>query len=162
MSRLAWGEAVQIKQRFRRHLIFWRVLWITPISQMLTWLLRFVYLSTHVFLACFWISLDLVVWEDDSLVLISSILQAAIEDIALKQSIFADLEKCCKPTCILASNTSTIDLELIGSKTMAQDRIIGAHFFRSNTIASYLFVTSFQHCCNMLTFKILTRLLAGW
>lgn len=156
MSRLAWGEAVRIKQRFRRHLILWRVLWITPISQMLTWLLRFVYLSAHAYLACSWILRDLAVWEDDSLFLISSILQAAIEDIALKPNIFADLEKCCKPTCILASNTSTIDLELIGSKTKAQDRIIGAHFFRCTTIASNLFVTCFQHCCDMLTFKILT------
>jgi len=60
---------------------------------------------------------------------VDMVIEAAIEDIALKQSIFADLEKCCKSTCILASNTSTIDLELIGSKTMAQDRIIGAHFF---------------------------------
>ena len=112
---------------------------------MLTWLLRLVYLSAHVYLACFWALCDLAVWEDDSLFLISSILQAAIEDIALKQSIFADLEKCCKPTCILASNTSAIDLELIGTKTRAQDRIIGAHFFRCTTIASNLIVTCFQY-----------------
>lgn len=56
--------------------------------------------------------------------------QAAIESVPLKQQIFADLEKYCKPTCLLASNTSTIDLGLIGKKTKSQDRIIGAHFFR--------------------------------
>ncbi|GAB4843628.1 hypothetical protein Ancab_013593 [Ancistrocladus abbreviatus] len=33
------------------------------------------------------------------------------------------------PQCILASNTSTIDLNLIGEKTRSQDRIVGAHFF---------------------------------
>lgn len=40
-----------------------------------------------------------------------------------------DLEAACRPDCILASNTSTIDISLIGQKTSAQDRIVGAHFF---------------------------------
>ncbi|PHU15336.1 Glyoxysomal fatty acid beta-oxidation multifunctional protein MFP-a [Capsicum chinense] len=39
------------------------------------------------------------------------------------------LEKVCPPHCILASNTSTIDLNIIGQKTRSQDQIIGAHFF---------------------------------
>lgn len=56
--------------------------------------------------------------------------QAVIENIPLKQKIFADIEKACPPHCILASNTSTIDLNIIGEKTKSQDRIIGAHFFR--------------------------------
>lgn len=42
---------------------------------------------------------------------------------------FVDLEKACGPDCILSTNTSTIDIELIGAKTKSQDRIIGAHFF---------------------------------
>ena len=41
----------------------------------------------------------------------------------------ADLERVCGPDCILSTNTSTIDIELIGAKTKSQDRIIGAHFF---------------------------------
>lgn len=42
-----------------------------------------------------------------------------------------DLEKYCPPHCILASNTSTIDLNLIvDEKSKYADRIIGAHFFR--------------------------------
>jgi len=57
-------------------------------------------------------------------------LQAVIEDVSLKQTIFSDLEKFCPPHCILASNTSTIDLNLVGKKTSSQDRIGGAHFFR--------------------------------
>jgi hypothetical protein len=56
--------------------------------------------------------------------------QAVIENVSLKQQIFADLEKYCPPHCILASNTSTIDLNLIGQKTKSEDRIVGAHFFR--------------------------------
>ena len=52
-----------------------------------------------------------------------------LEDVGLKQRIFADLEKACRPDCILSSNTSTIDISVIGQKTRAADRIVGAHFF---------------------------------
>ncbi|KAK4265780.1 hypothetical protein QN277_026789 [Acacia crassicarpa] len=57
------------------------------------------------------------------------VIEAVIENVSLKQQIFADLEKYCAPHCILASNTSTIDLNLIGERTRSQDRIVGAHFF---------------------------------
>ncbi|CAI5528897.1 unnamed protein product, partial [Closterium sp. Naga37s-1] len=57
------------------------------------------------------------------------VIEAVIESIPLKQQIFQDLERVCKPACILSSNTSTIDLNVVGAKTRSQDRIIGAHFF---------------------------------
>ncbi|KAK4483297.1 hypothetical protein RD792_010482 [Penstemon davidsonii] len=60
---------------------------------------------------------------------VDMVIEAVIENVSLKQQIFSDLEKYCPPHCILASNTSTIDLNLIGEKTKSQDRIIGAHFF---------------------------------
>jgi enoyl-CoA hydratase/3-hydroxyacyl-CoA dehydrogenase len=60
---------------------------------------------------------------------VDMVIEAVIEKIPLKQSIFSDLEKVCPPHCILATNTSTIDLNVVGEKTNSQDRIIGAHFF---------------------------------
>ncbi|KAI6684072.1 hypothetical protein NL676_029985 [Syzygium grande] len=42
------------------------------------------------------------------------VIKAAIEDVSLKQQIFAELEKYCLPYCMLAGNTSTIDLTIIG------------------------------------------------
>ncbi|KAH7666712.1 3-hydroxyacyl-CoA dehydrogenase protein [Dioscorea alata] len=60
---------------------------------------------------------------------VDMVIEAVIENLSLKQQIFADLEKHCPPHCILASNTSTINLNLIGEKTKSQDRIVGAHFF---------------------------------
>lgn len=60
---------------------------------------------------------------------VDMVIEAVIENVSLKQQIFADLEKFCPPHCILASNTSTIDLNLIGEKTRSHDRIVGAHFF---------------------------------
>jgi len=44
------------------------------------------------------------------------VIEAVIENVALKQQIFSDLEKFCPPHCVLATNTSTIDLNLIGQK----------------------------------------------
>ena len=41
------------------------------------------------------------------------VIEAAIENVKLKQQIFADLEKACRPDAILSSNTSTIDISLV-------------------------------------------------
>ncbi|KAM6583183.1 hypothetical protein CsatB_010185 [Cannabis sativa] len=60
---------------------------------------------------------------------VDMVIEAVIEKIPLKQTIFSEIEKACPSHCILASNTSTIDLHLVGEKTTSQDRIIGAHFF---------------------------------
>ncbi|KAG5569715.1 hypothetical protein H5410_059481 [Solanum commersonii] len=60
---------------------------------------------------------------------VDMVIEAVIENVPLKQQIFIDIEKVCPPHCILASNTSTIDLNVIGKKTSSQDRVIGAHFF---------------------------------
>nr|DAD35549.1 TPA_asm: hypothetical protein HUJ06_006189 [Nelumbo nucifera] len=61
--------------------------------------------------------------------LILSNISAATENNPLKQSVFSEIEKACPPHCISATNTSTIDLNIVGEKTSSQDRIIGAHFF---------------------------------
>ncbi|KAG2441459.1 hypothetical protein HXX76_003081 [Chlamydomonas incerta] len=61
------------------------------------------------------------------------VIEAVIEDIPLKQKIFADLERACRPDAILSTNTSTIDIELVGAKmtggAAARRRLLGAHFF---------------------------------
>lgn len=57
------------------------------------------------------------------------VIEAVVENIELKQQVFAELEAACNADCILASNTSTIDLEVIGAKTKAAQRILGTHFF---------------------------------
>ncbi|KAH9327690.1 hypothetical protein KI387_007868, partial [Taxus chinensis] len=54
---------------------------------------------------------------------------AATENIPLKQKIFNDLEHACPSHCILATNTSSIGLEVVGANIKSQDRLIGAHFF---------------------------------
>ncbi|XP_068653028.1 peroxisomal fatty acid beta-oxidation multifunctional protein-like [Aristolochia californica] len=60
---------------------------------------------------------------------VDMVIEAVTENIPLKQSIFSEIEKACPAHCILATNTSTIDLHVVGEKTSSQDRIVGAHFF---------------------------------
>ncbi|KAF3529893.1 hypothetical protein DY000_02037131 [Brassica cretica] len=69
---------------------------------------------------------------------VDMVIEAVIENIQLKQKIFKEIEEICPPHCILASNTSTIDLNVIGEKTNSKDRIVGAHFFSPAHIMTLL------------------------
>ncbi|GAV78427.1 ECH domain-containing protein/3HCDH domain-containing protein/3HCDH_N domain-containing protein [Cephalotus follicularis] len=60
---------------------------------------------------------------------VDMVIEAVIENVALKQTIFSEIEKVCPPHCILATNTSTVDINIVGKNTSSQDRILGAHFF---------------------------------
>lgn len=60
------------------------------------------------------------------------VIEAALEDPKLKAEIFNTLEKVCKKDCILATNTSTINIDLIGAAcptARKEGRVVGAHFF---------------------------------
>jgi 3-hydroxyacyl-CoA dehydrogenase len=57
------------------------------------------------------------------------ILEAVFENLALKKQVFAELDKIAGPDCVLASNTSTLDIDEIASATSRPERIIGLHFF---------------------------------
>ena len=57
------------------------------------------------------------------------VVEAAIENLEIKKSIFAELDKICKPETILASNTSSISITAIAASTKRADKFIGMHFF---------------------------------
>src|ERR1700731_3354273 len=57
------------------------------------------------------------------------IIEAVFEGMALKKEIFKDLDRACKPTAILASNTSTLSIDEIASATKRAESVIGMHFF---------------------------------
>ena len=57
------------------------------------------------------------------------VIEAIIENLEAKQSLFKDLELKIKPTCILASNTSSITLKDIGLALQDPSRLLGLHFF---------------------------------
>ncbi|KAF9615857.1 hypothetical protein IFM89_026745 [Coptis chinensis] len=83
-------------------------------------------------------------------------LQAVIENVSLKQSIFSELEKVCPPHCILATNTSTIDLNLVGEKTTSQDRILGAHFFSPAHVMPLLEIVRTQKTSPQVILDLMT------
>jgi len=57
------------------------------------------------------------------------IVEAVFEGMALKKQIFGEIDKIAKPDCILASNTSTLDIDEIASATQRPHMVIGHHFF---------------------------------
>ena len=62
------------------------------------------------------------------------VVEAAIENLEIKKSIFAELDAICKPETILASNTSSISITAIAAATKRSDRFIGMHFFNPATV----------------------------
>ena len=57
------------------------------------------------------------------------VIEAAIEDMDVKQKIFAELDKICPKDAILATNTSTLSVIKIASVTTRPDKFLGLHFF---------------------------------
>src|SRR6195256_246165 len=80
-------------------------------------------------------------FADDRLMLITPVLsynvfsrvdmvvEAVFEGMALKKTVFADLDRACRPGTILASNTSTLNVDEIASATTRPEFVIGTHFF---------------------------------
>jgi 3-hydroxyacyl-CoA dehydrogenase len=57
------------------------------------------------------------------------IIEAAVEKMALKKQIFAKLDSIAKPGAILATNTSTLDIDELATATDRPEDVIGMHFF---------------------------------
>lgn len=57
------------------------------------------------------------------------VIEAAVEDLATKQALFAALDGIVGPDTVLSSNTSSISITKIAAATGRADRVIGTHFF---------------------------------
>lgn len=60
---------------------------------------------------------------------IDIVVETVTEDLALKQRIFADLERLSRPCVPLTSNSSSFPISEIGKGLSSQDRMMGLHFF---------------------------------
>ncbi|MGA9931316.1 MAG: 3-hydroxyacyl-CoA dehydrogenase NAD-binding domain-containing protein [Terriglobales bacterium] len=60
---------------------------------------------------------------------VDMVVEAVFEGMALKKSVFADLDRICRPGAILASNTSTLNIDEIAAATSRPEAVIGTHFF---------------------------------
>jgi 3-hydroxyacyl-CoA dehydrogenase / enoyl-CoA hydratase / 3-hydroxybutyryl-CoA epimerase len=66
------------------------------------------------------------------------IIEAIVENLAVKQKVFAEVEAKAKPDAVLASNTSSIPLEQIATALKNPSRLVGIHFF--NPVAQMMLV----------------------
>jgi 3-hydroxyacyl-CoA dehydrogenase len=60
---------------------------------------------------------------------VDMVVEAVFEGMALKKEVFADLDRACRPGAILATNTSTLNIDEIAAATSRPDAVIGTHFF---------------------------------
>ena len=56
-------------------------------------------------------------------------IEAAFEDLAIKQSIFKQLDGICGPDTLIASNTSAIPITELAAVTQRPEKVLGLHFF---------------------------------
>lgn len=62
------------------------------------------------------------------------VIEAIVEDLAIKQQLFNELEAVVNSQCVLASNTSSLSIASIASACKHPERCIGIHFFNPATI----------------------------
>lgn len=56
------------------------------------------------------------------------VVEAASEAVAVKEALFTELDQLCEPSCILASNTSSISITRLAALTRRPQLVIGMHF----------------------------------
>lgn len=66
------------------------------------------------------------------------VIEAVFEDMAVKETVFRKLDEVMKPGAILASNTSTLDLDKIAAFTRRPQDVIGTHFFSPANVMKLL------------------------
>ena len=57
------------------------------------------------------------------------VLEAVFENLALKKQVFGEIDQIAKPDAVLASNTSTLDIDQIAAATSRPQSVVGLHFF---------------------------------
>ncbi len=57
------------------------------------------------------------------------VIEAIVEEMDAKRALFRTLDALCKPETILATNTSSLNVDAIAAATKRPDRVIGTHFF---------------------------------
>jgi 3-hydroxyacyl-CoA dehydrogenase len=57
------------------------------------------------------------------------IIEAVFENMGLKREIFATIDKIAEPDCVLATNTSTLNIDEIAASTSRPQMVVGLHFF---------------------------------
>ncbi len=73
------------------------------------------------------------------------VIEAVFETMAIKKEVFTKLDSVCKKGAILASNTSTLDIDAIAAATKRPEDVIGLHFFSPAHIMKLLEIVRGKH-----------------
>ena len=60
---------------------------------------------------------------------VDMVIEAVFEEMDLKKEVFGKLDTLCRPDAIMATNTSTLDVDEIAAATSRPEQVIGTHFF---------------------------------
>ena len=71
----------------------------------------------------------IVEYDENTMKDVDLVVEAAVENPKIKCSIFERLDQICPEKTILASNTSSLPITMIGTATKRADKVIGMHFF---------------------------------
>jgi len=74
----------------------------------------------------------------DALAQTDLVIEAVFEDMAVKQAVFAELDRVCKRGAVLATNTSYLDIDAIAASISRPQDVIGLHFFSPANIMKLL------------------------
>ncbi|RYF76864.1 MAG: 3-hydroxyacyl-CoA dehydrogenase [Comamonadaceae bacterium] len=73
------------------------------------------------------------------------VIEAVFEELGVKEAVFKELDRVAKPGAILASNTSTLDVDKIAAFTKRPQDVVGMHFFSPANVMKLLEVVRGQH-----------------
>ncbi|MEN9699163.1 MAG: hypothetical protein RLZZ301_361 [Bacteroidota bacterium] len=91
----------------------------------------------------------------------SLVIEAIIENLAVKHELFAQLEQVVGPQCVLASNTSSLSIASIGACLQDASRFIGIHFFNPATLMPLVEVIPGVATSTAIT-KAVEQTIASW
>ncbi|WP_042297082.1 3-hydroxyacyl-CoA dehydrogenase NAD-binding domain-containing protein [Paraburkholderia bannensis] len=74
----------------------------------------------------------------DALATVDLVIEAVFEEMGVKQAVFAELDRVCKPGAVLATNTSYLDIDAIANSVKRPQDVIGLHFFSPANIMKLL------------------------
>ena len=110
----------------------------------------------------------------DALAQVDLVIEAVFENMDLKKQIFAKLDAVCRPGAILATNTSTLDINVIAAATARPQDVIGLHFFspanvmrlleivRTDTTGDVVVATAFALAKKLRKVGVLSKVCFGF
>ena len=99
------------------------------------------------------------------------VLESVVEDLAVKQALFAELGEIVSSSCIIATNTSTLPVVELATKVENPERVCGVHFFNPATAMALVEIirpitasdetiataTAFAQACGKTTVEVQDR-----